>query len=300
MKIRQTIIQTIILFSILFSLLIICPLQDGLKGFEIIFTDYHLAVAYLTSIIACLLLIVRRFIKNTGITSLILFNTSALFYLFHLISNEYFNVFIFLAIFFDFSLAIALLFILNTENEFSVRDIAEMAMLVALAIGLDLPGLKIQIGANGGSISFTMIPLLIIALRLGMFKGFIAAGIIYGSITSVLDGWGMQYYLFDYLLAYGSLAVIGLFSKQILREDKGYPWMNIIFLVVGVILAITLRLAFATLSGVIFYETGFVESLIYNSLYILPSGGGALVVLILLLKPLMIVNKRFPVKSTTL
>ena len=133
-----------------------------------------------------------------------------------------------------------------------------------------------------------------------MFKGFIGAGIIYGAITSMLDGWGMQYYLFDYLLAYGSLSVIGLFSPLIFKKENKTVWLSIIFLVIGVVVAVTLRLAFATLSGMIFYETSFIESLAYNALYILPSGGGALALLLLLYKPLEMINKRFPVKSTTL
>ena len=300
MKIRRIVELVMIGFALLFGLLIICPLQDGLKGYEIIFNDYHLIIAYFAPIIACLILILKRYIKNVEIISIILFSVGAVFYLFHLISNEYANAFIILAIIFEILFSLQLVFVLNSENEFQVRDIAEMAMLIALAIGLDLPGLKIRVGVNGGSISFTMVPLLILALRLGMFKGFIGAGIIYGAITSMLDGWGMQYYLFDYLLAYGSLSVIGLFSPLIFKKENKTVWLSIIFLVIGVVVAVTLRLAFATLSGMIFYETSFVESLAYNALYILPSGGGALALLLLLYKPLEMINKRFPVKSTTL
>ena len=300
MKIRRIVELVMIGFALLFGLLIICPLQDGLKGYEIIFNDYHLIIAYFAPIIACLILILKRYIKNVEIISIILFSVGAVFYLFHLISNEYANTFIILAIIFEILFSLQLVFVLNSENEFQVRDIAEMAMLIALAIGLDLPGLKIRVGVNGGSISFTMVPLLILALRLGMFKGFIGAGIIYGAITSMLDGWGMQYYLFDYLLAYGSLSVIGLFSPLIFKKENKTVWLSIIFLVIGVVVAVTLRLAFATLSGMIFYETSFVESLAYNALYILPSGGGALALLLLLYKPLEMINKRFPVKSTTL
>ena len=300
MKIRRIVELVMIGFALLFGLLIICPLQDGLKGYEIIFNDYHLIIAYFAPIIACLILILKRYIKNVEIISIILFSVGAVFYLFHLISNEYANAFIILAIIFEILFSLQLVFVLNSENEFQVRDIAEMAMLIALAIGLDLPGLKIRVGVNGGSISFAMVPLLILALRLGMFKGFIGAGIIYGAITSMLDGWGMQYYLFDYLLAYGSLSVIGLFSPLIFKKENKTVWLSIIFLVIGVALAVTLRLAFATLSGMIFYETSFVESLAYNALYILPSGGGALALLLLLYKPLEMINKRFPVKSTTL
>ena len=68
---------------------------------------------------------------------------------------------------------------------FSVRDIAEIAILVALALGLDK--LKISVGATGGSVNFAMFPLFVIALRHGPFKGFIAGGIVYGLISCLLD-----------------------------------------------------------------------------------------------------------------
>ena len=55
---------------------------------------------------------------------------------------------------------------------FNVHDIVEIAMLSALSIVLD-QFLKIRIGATGGSINLAMLPLLIISLRHGPFKGFI-------------------------------------------------------------------------------------------------------------------------------
>ena len=162
MKARRIVEWVMISFAILFGLIIICPIQDGIKGYEIIFDDYHLIVAYLAPIIACLLLILKKYIKNVEIISIILFGVGAVFYLFHLISNEYANAFIILAIIVEILFGLQLIFVLNSENEFQVRDIAEMAMLIAIAIGLDLPGLKIRVGVNGGSISFTMVPLLIL------------------------------------------------------------------------------------------------------------------------------------------
>ena len=272
---------------VLFGAIMFCPIMGQSFGYEVIFTDYHLAIAYFCPIVACLLLPFKKYFRNVEFLSIILFGIGIVFYIFHLISKE--TIY-----------ALILIYILNSENEFEVRDIVETAMLIALAVGLDLPGLKIRIGVNGGSISFTMLPLFILALRLGTFKGFIGTGLIYGAITCALDGWGLQYFLFDYLLAYGSISVIGLFSKQIFSKGEKYPWLNIIFVLIGVTLGCTLRLLFATLSGVIFYETGFVESLAYNALYILPSGGACIVLMAVLFKPLLVVEEKFPSKRTTL
>ena len=96
---------------------------------------------------------------------------------------------------------------------FSVRDIAEIAILVALALGLDK--LKISVGATGGSVNFAMFPLFVIALRHGPFKGFIAGGIVYGLISCLLDEYGMQFYAFDYLIPFGAPALLGFIAKYV-------------------------------------------------------------------------------------
>lgn len=178
---------------------------------------------------------------------------------------------------------------------FSVKDIVEIAMLVAMAIVLDLPGLKIHIGTNGGSISFSIVPLFILAFRKGVFKGFIGIGIVYGLLTCFIDGWGIQTYPFDYLLAYGSLSIVGLFRKYVFPENAdNYSFKRIMFLLISVILATFLRLVFSTMSGMILYELNFVGSISYNALYVLPSSGAAIVLLIVLYKPILAVNRSFP------
>ncbi len=193
-------------------------------------------------------------------------------------------------------ISVLLLFlILNVKNEYRTRDLVEQAMLIALAVALDLPGAKIRIGASGGSISFTMVPLIILCLRQGPAKGFIGCGVIYGLITCLLDGWGLSSYPFDYLLAYGSLCVVGFFRPLVFPKDENSRkgWKIIIsmgFMSLGIILAVVARWGFATLSGVILWETPFVESLIYNATYVLPSGGFALASLLILFKPLQVVE----------
>ncbi|MFA5283636.1 MAG: energy-coupled thiamine transporter ThiT [Bacilli bacterium] len=195
--------------------------------------------------------------------------------------------------------SLILLIIASNNNQYSVYDIVESAMLIALAIGLDLPSLKIQLGANGGSISFTMIPLFILALRQGPVKGLLGCGIVYGFITCILDNWGLFSFPFDYLLGYGSIAIMGFFNKLIFAEDnKKMTIKGICFIVLGSVLAITGRLLSSTLSGIIFYEMkSFWDSLIYNAIYILPSGAIVIISLIALYKPLLlinsIINKRF-------
>lgn len=179
--------------------------------------------------------------------------------------------------------------------KYTVREIVESAMLVALAIVLDLDGLKIRIGANGGSISFTMIPLIVLALRMGPAKGFVGIGIVYGLITCLKDGWGIETYPFDYLLGYGSLAIIGFFKEIIL--DKKKPLKGILFLVLGIIFGVSLRFIFACIDSVILFEVDWVGAMVYNALYIPLSGVVSLAAMLLLYKPLLLIEEKFTKKS---
>ncbi|MFA5422019.1 MAG: energy-coupled thiamine transporter ThiT [Bacilli bacterium] len=192
------------------------------------------------------------------------------------------------SIMFSFMAALLALILANAKHAFTTYQIVEMAMLVSLAVVFDLPGLKIRIGAAGGSIGLTMVPLLILALRQGPIKGFIGCGIVYGFATCVLDGWGLVYYPFDYLLGYGSLALLGIFSPLIFNPNiTKFNVKGMLFLILGIFISIVGRLLAATLSGIIYYQYTFWASLLYNISYILPSAGIVLVVLVALYDPLI-------------
>lgn len=157
-----------------------------------------------------------------------------------------------------------------------------MGILVAGAIILDLPFLKFKIFANGGSITFAMLPLFILALRQGPIKGFIGAGLIFGCLDCLIDGNPIISIPLDYLVGYGSAAIVGfteIVHKGPLNVRK-YVDCGIMCLC-----ATFIRLVAGTLSGMWLWETPFVESLIYNMTYILPTGGFALIGLLLVLKP---------------
>ena len=283
-----------------FFALLFCPLAGSQFGFLVIFNNYRLVIAYFAPIVACLLLLLKNKINSVELLSMVLFITSAIIMIEEIGDSLSPNGFVIVDIVLQFIDVVLLLYVLNSKNEYSVKDIVESAMLVAIAVGLDLPGLKFRIGANGGSISFTMLPLFIIALRLGTLKGFIGCAIVYGSITCLLDadGGGLNAYIFDYFFGYGAIALIGFFRQFILRKDAKYTVMGFVFLIVGVVISIAGRLTASTISGMVFWDTPFIDSLIYNALYILPSGGFCLGALLLLYKPLMMINTRFPNKTT--
>lgn len=181
------------------------------------------------------------------------------------------------------------------ENRFSTRDIVESAMLVAFAVVLDLSIFKFKIVPNGGSISLAMLPLFIIALRQGPLKGFIVIGIVYGFINCLMDGYGFVYFPFDYLLGFGSLAILGLFRKWIFPTGKiGYTFKGVLFLVIGVLISGIARIVASGISGVVFFGLTPYDSLIYQLLYIPASVGLCLVALLVLYVPLQVINKRYP------
>ena len=177
----------------------------------------------------------------------------------------------------------------------TVREMAEAAMLVALAIILDLPFLKFKIGASGGSISFTMVPLFVLALRTKPWKSFLYIAIVYSLLSVVIDGEPFYSLPFDYCLAYGAIAIIGFSRKRIITEK--ITFLGVLFLVEGVIACCVLRILSSTISSMIFYETGFWAGVLYNLAYIGPSAGITLAAMLILYQPLLTIEKHYPSKS---
>ncbi|MCQ2755069.1 MAG: energy-coupled thiamine transporter ThiT [bacterium] len=176
-------------------------------------------------------------------------------------------------------------------NSLGIKDIVEIAIFVAAAIVLDMPFFKIKIGQNGGSISFVMIPLAILCLRKGLFKGLISCGLIFGVLDCLIDPYGFVTFPFDYFLAFGSLSLFGLLAKSIFNNKK-QGIIRIELIIISLIVLVIRTLAH-TLSGVIYYQPiTFVESLAYNSLYVLPSGALLIVGLQILYSPLAHISKK--------
>ena len=66
------------------------------------------------------------------------------------------------------------------------RVLVECAILIALAIVLSY--IKFDLGAEGGSVSLVMVPLVLIAFRHGSVWG-IAAGLVFGFVKCVIGEW---------------------------------------------------------------------------------------------------------------
>lgn len=181
----------------------------------------------------------------------------------------------------------------SKEIAISVKDITEIGVLAGLALVLNF--VKIAIGETGGSINFQMLPLFILALRKGPLKGFIGAGIVYGLITCLTDGYGIACYPFDYLIGMGSVCILGFFNPLIFGDNQTtYNFKGELFLFVGGALSSFFRFVGGCASSMIIWGYDIQAALAYNVLYVFISGAISIAVLMAIYGPFIKINKRFP------
>lgn len=187
-------------------------------------------------------------------------------------------------------------------HKYSVREISETAILIALAIVLDQFG-AIRFNATGGSINFSAIPLIIIGIRYGFFKGFVASSIIFGVVTCLLDGYGFITYPFDYLIAFAGYGLVSVFYNFALKIGKKTSKSPLFFGILGVILGyipMTLVRYIGTMcSGYFLYETPFVENFLYQTTYVPLSALVSIAGVCVLLPVIMMLEKMYPAYQKT-
>lgn len=185
------------------------------------------------------------------------------------------------------------------QAKFSIYEISEIAIFCALALVLDK--VKIPVGATGGSINASAVPLFIISIRYGPLKGLLASSFVFGLISCLLDGYGIQTYPFDYLIAFSGYASVGLFmnlfEKHVIkgRENIEFACICLSF-VLGAFVSFLTRMLGSSISSMIFYEYSFGAALLYNLTYIPLSVFGCMVIALVLAKPIQVINNKFPVK----
>ena len=188
--------------------------------------------------------------------------------------------------------SVACLFATDYAKENSVRAIAEDGLLIAAAFVLNF--IKIPLSVTGGSVNFQMLPLMLIALRRGPVHGFVCGGLIYGLLTCLTDGYGFATYPFDYLIGFGSVAVMGLFAPVILPKE-GNPSIikGILFIVLAGFVSTLVRFIGSTMSSMLVYGLSITDAMVYNAVYIPVSGLLAIAALCLLYPALLQINKRY-------
>ncbi len=158
------------------------------------------------------------------------------------------------------------------------RVLTEVAISVAIAVVCSF--IRLWEMPQGGSVSLTMIPLLLISVRRGMATGAMAGGI-YGLISMLLAG--VVYHpasiLLDYLLAYGLLGIAGLFGK------------NLAGIVAGSCVGVAGRFISSLISGAVLFaeyapegQNPWIYSLGYQAAYMVPELIICIAVLVFLYK----------------
>ncbi len=159
----------------------------------------------------------------------------------------------------------------STTSTQSVHKITEVAMLISLAFVLEVIASALPRQPQGGSVTISLIPLIIIAYRRGFATAF-TAGVIFGLLNWMLAGFVIWVHWMegplDYLLANGVVAVTAFyFAKH--RQQAKY------FAIAGVIGGFA-RYFIHYLSGIIFFREfadghWAIYSLTYNGVYMIPT-----------------------------
>jgi thiamine transporter len=189
----------------------------------------------------------------------------------------------------------AIIVSLNKKKSFNSKAVVYAAVSIAMSFVLSF--IKIYELPYGGSITLaSFVPLIIYAYSFGFIKGLIA-GLLYGLLQFIQGPYFINVFQFilDYLLAFMSISVAGIFGTLIKNRK--------ISLITGTIAVGITRLINHVLAGIIFYSAvgsraeilpsiisdinalpAFVYSLTYNSLFIIPDIIICILVVFFLLK----------------
>ena len=159
----------------------------------------------------------------------------------------------------------------------SAKEVAFAGICVAMSFTLAV--LKAPIFAQtGGSVTLaSFAPIMIYAYVFGPTKGFVV-GLIHGLLNLIEDPYILSpaTFVFDYLLAFMSVGVMGFFGK-LPRKERG-----VLPIVLGAVCVFSIRFISHLLSGMIFFDAfgasagfpawastnAFIYSLIYQCTYI--------------------------------
>lgn len=186
---------------------------------------------------------------------------------------------------------IALISSLN-KKKLDAKRIAFAGICVAMSFTLAI--LKVEPILYGGSITLaSFVPIMVYAYVFGPADGFLV-GLIHGLLNFIEDPYILTpaTFIFDYLLAFASVGIMGFFGKMRRKEKGCVP------LVLGAVCVFSVRFLSHLASGMIFFLQGavwvslpawatgnaFVYSFIYQCIYVPADALLATGVLILLCK----------------
>ncbi len=160
--------------------------------------------------------------------------------------------------------------------------LVEIALSVALAAVLyAVFHLWLPVNIYGGEIAFTMVPIMVLALRRGVLAG-VAAGALWGVLQALAEPnfvfFPLQA-LLDYPVAFGLVGLTGLGSRPYRAAiEQGRTGRAALLAALFSALGALARYAAHVLSGVVFFAANAPQgqpvvlySLVYNATFVLPS-----------------------------
>lgn len=160
-----------------------------------------------------------------------------------------------------------------------ILTLVEIALTIALSAVLSLVAARLPINIAGGTISFAMLPILVLSLRRGVLAGVIA-GVGFGMIDYLIEPFFVAYpqVVLDYGVAFAAVGLAGLGSIPYKRALRSSTKKAVVVAIPYVVLGGLARFAAAWLSGVIFFgqnapagQPVWLYSVVYNLSYIVPS-----------------------------
>ena len=170
------------------------------------------------------------------------------------------------------AILIVALGIMLARKTLAAKDIAYAGVAISLALALSF--IKVTPVQYGGSITLaSFAPLLIYAYYFGFVKA-LACGLIFGLLQFIQDPYILTpaTFMLDYLLAFASISIMGLFSKFKLNAKT---------IVLGTTTSILFRFLMHFISGILYFNHGSIwvnlpadsavaYSLLYQTVYLIP------------------------------
>ena len=171
---------------------------------------------------------------------------------------------------------VALIGFLRNGKKWDAKKIAFAGICVSMSFTLAV--IKFSPVQYGGSITLaSFVPILLFAYAYGVADGLLI-GLVHGLLNFIEDPYILTpaTFVFDYLLAFMSIGLMGLFSKMPRKEKACLP------VVIGCIAVFSMRFISHLLSGMIFFaqdsvwvslpnwamSNAFIYSFIYQCIYI--------------------------------
>jgi thiamine transporter len=150
------------------------------------------------------------------------------------------------------------------------RMLVETAILIALAFVLEVAFSFLPAMPQGGRISLSMLPIIVLTWRRGINVGMIG-GAVFGLLNLMLDGviyhWASVF--LDYVIAFGAIGLAG-FTKKLFGNNAYSFGLLIVF-------AYVFRFISHVISGVVLFgewapagQNVWIYSIVYNGTYLLP------------------------------